>query len=98
MHGMWHFLERPPPSSDLTPLLDQLLGRGSTGRIRCPKCGWQPEKSSRWFCSMCTRGVWNTFDTRGVCPVCSYQWKHTACLRCHAFSLHEDWYERPSTP
>jgi len=37
--------------------------------------------------------VWNTFDTRGLCPGCSHQWKHTACLSCTRWSLHEDWYE-----
>jgi hypothetical protein len=36
--------------------------------------------------------VWNTFDTRGVCPACGHQWKETQCLRCQAWSPHEEWY------
>lgn len=36
--------------------------------------------------------VWNTFDTRGVCPNCDKQWKDTQCLECHRWSPHEDWY------
>jgi hypothetical protein len=68
------------------------------GRIRCPLCRWQPKKSSRWSCgdfgshSGCGT-TWNTFDTRGVCPGCDYQWKWTVCLRCHRSSPHEAWYE-----
>lgn len=70
-------------------------------RIRCPQCGWQPKASSRWYCGRrgATRGkaacgcVWNTFDTRGLCPSCCYQWTQTVCLSCHGWSRHEDWYE-----
>jgi hypothetical protein len=78
-------------------------------RIRCPLCGWQPDASSRWSCEPADspepffRGcgtVWNTFVTRGLCPGCSHQWRWTSCLRCHGWSLHEDWYDteggRPS--
>jgi hypothetical protein len=69
--------------------------------IRCPHCGWQPERSSRWYCLPCdhpeyfTAGcgtAWNTFDTKGLCPGCAYQWKHTSCLACTRWSRHEDWY------
>jgi hypothetical protein len=59
-------------------------------RIRCPKCTWQPARDSRWFCH-CGHS-WNTFDTHGVCPGCAHIWRDTACLRCHAWSEHEDWY------
>lgn len=42
---------------------------------------------------MCTcQHVWNTFDTRGVCPGCSYAWQVTMCLRCHQWSPHVAWY------
>jgi hypothetical protein len=37
--------------------------------------------------------AWNTFETRGVCPSCGRKWAKTQCLRCHEWSLHEDWYE-----
>jgi hypothetical protein len=70
-------------------------------RIRCPLCRWQPTASSRWVCGAGGKmegpfqgcgTSWNTFTTRGVCPGCAHQWRHTACLRCHRWSLHEDWY------
>ena len=72
-------------------------------RIRCPVCSWQPPRTSRWSClpmgapEFFAGGCghrWNTFDTRGCCPGCRYQWKHTSCMRCSATSLHEDWYEK----
>jgi len=64
---------------------------GTSGpHIRCPKCGWTPQKNSRW---MCTCGHhWNTFDTGGVCPACLHQWTETQCLVCHAWSAHSEWY------
>ena len=71
-------------------------------RIRCPVCKWQPGRRNRWYClpmgapehfsGGCGHG-WNTFDTRGLCPGCSYQWRHTSCLSCGVTSVHEDWYE-----
>ena len=67
-------------------------------RIRCPLCRWQPKASSRWFCASdnfhfgCGT-AWNTFDTRGRCPGCQYQWKTTDCLRCFRSSPHEAWYQ-----
>ncbi len=77
------------------------------GRIRCPACQWQPARNSRWFCmSMgppenfnagCGHG-WNTFDTRGICPGCLYNWKHTTCLSCSVTSPHDDWYVRAGQP
>jgi hypothetical protein len=59
-------------------------------RIRCPKCTYQPTKHDRWSCDC--HHVWNTFDTRGVCPACFHVWKQTACPRCHAWSPHDSWY------
>ncbi len=69
--------------------------------IRCPSCKWQPSSRDRWYCmSMgppenfnggCGHG-WHTFATRGKCPGCSYQWKHTTCFSCNITSPHDDWY------
>lgn len=59
--------------------------------IRCPLCSWRPRPSDRWACR-CGMG-WNTFLTRGRCPRCEYQWRDTACLACHRWSRHLDWYE-----
>jgi hypothetical protein len=69
--------------------------------IYCPQCAWHPESTSRWQCSRRLGGcgfAWNTFDTRGICPNCSYKWEITACLSCSRFSLHEHWYHDPKLP
>ncbi|MBY0496057.1 MAG: hypothetical protein K2Y23_17765 [Cyanobacteria bacterium] len=74
--------------------------------IRCPLCAWRPSSGDLWCCfrdddspeppfRSCGT-IWNTFATRGRCTGCSHQWKWTSCLRCSAWSLHEDWYERRS--
>lgn len=71
------------------------------GRVRCPLCGWRPAASSLWACADCYQPeyffggcgrVWNTFDTRGLCPGCGHRWRYTSCLRCGGWSPHEDWY------
>lgn len=63
---------------------------GST--IRCPKCGWVPVQEARWGCK-CGH-VWNTFETRGLCPACQHQWEVTLCYGCHETSRHADWYHQ----
>ena len=66
--------------------------RDEDRRIRCPKCAWEPAKEDRWSCGPGGCGhVWNTFDTAGRCPACDRDWNETACLRCGAWSPHEDW-------
>lgn len=63
--------------------------------ICCPKCGWEPRASSRWYC---TCGyTWNTFDTGGVCPGCVKVWEDTQCLSCGRWSPHKDWYRDEPT-
>lgn len=101
---LWRETERSPaPPVHKT---EKAKPGGRKPRIRCPKCGYQPKASDRWVCSntigsgpnsgMCGH-VWNTFDTRGKCPSCRFQWQVTACLSCHEWSAHEDWYEdRPT--
>lgn len=72
-------------------------------KIRCPLCNWKPKKANRWSCADCDAPeffyggcyqTWNTFETRGKCPNCAHQWRWTSCLKCHGWSLHEDWYEK----
>lgn len=66
--------------------------------IFCPKCRWRPRPGNRWVCSPQLGGcgtVWNTFDTQGICPKCSWKWIITCCLSCKQFSPHEDWYHDP---
>jgi hypothetical protein len=59
-------------------------------RIRCPKCRWSPDAEARWSCRC--RHIWNTFETRGLCPACGYQWTVTVCLNCGQSSAHSEWY------
>jgi hypothetical protein len=66
--------------------------RPGGNRIRCPRCAWEPRREDRWMCT-CLH-VWNTFDTRGVCPGCGQEWRETQCLRCKAWSRHHDWYAK----
>jgi hypothetical protein len=61
--------------------------------IACPKCDWRPDAGDRWSCS-CGH-LWNTFQTRGVCPTCGKVWKKTQCNAwqgCGQWSDHDDWY------
>jgi hypothetical protein len=64
----------------------------SRTRIRCPRCAWEPRQHDRWFCSPGCLCQWNTFATAGICPQCSKHWEQTACLACHQWSPHADWY------
>ena len=52
------------------------------GRVRCQLCGWQPSATSLWQCQSFGTpepffggcgAMWNTFETRGLCPGCSHQ-------------------------
>jgi hypothetical protein len=91
-------LLRREPGTLVPPELreDDAVRRGGGG-VRCPRCGWQPGRNDRWMCT-CLH-VWNTFETRGVCPGCDRTWRETQCLRCHQWSPHEAWYvEEPSPP
>lgn len=63
------------------------------GRIRCPRCGWEPKAHDLWACEPGCGHVWNTFETRGRCPACGIQWEQTACLKCGEWSVHDAWYE-----
>jgi hypothetical protein len=68
--------------------------RNRRERIRCPICAWIPTKADAWCCAPQGCGhVWNTFETRALCPGCSKQWTYTECLRCSTASPHEAWYE-----
>jgi hypothetical protein len=77
--------QRRPPPMQGTPM------RAPDGApIRCPKCRWVPVQEARWHCK-CGH-VWNTFQTRGLCPACQYQWEITLCYGCHEPSRHSAWY------
>ncbi|MBL8913888.1 MAG: hypothetical protein JNM17_24510 [Archangium sp.] len=90
-----HALTLPKEGGDLSSDLSDHLREGRDGyaRIRCPKCAWRPTKESLWSCGEPCWHAWNTFDTAGRCPKCDRVWLHTACLACHQWSPHLDWYE-----
>lgn len=60
--------------------------------ICCPECRWVPVQEARWPCKC--GYVWNTFDTRGLCPACNYQWEVTQCPSCGEVSAHAAWYPK----
>ena len=68
----------------------------SRARVRCPRCGWQPDGGAHWGCDACFT-LFDTFRTRATCPACGKRWAETQCPSCHALSPHEDWYA-PETP
>jgi hypothetical protein len=74
--------------STITKNSAELLSNNS--KIKCPKCDWQPDGVDHWSCT-CMH-IWNTFDTRGVCPNCQHKWEETQCPECDEMSPHEDWY------
>ena len=96
-------LKKADPRNDLQTFIVSDLGEDEAfERVRCPLCEWRPARSSIWCCF--ADGTpeppfdgcgteWNTFSTRGQCPGCRHQWRWTSCLRCHGWSLHDDWYE-----
>lgn len=80
-------------SPDIGRVLDELRRgerRGKGPRIRCPRCAWSPRAHDRWQC-WCGH-VWNTFETRGVCPSCAFRHLDTMCLACERWSKHAAWY------
>lgn len=94
-------LKRRDATGDDVRFLEKLRDRLRRPRIRCPSCGWQPGPTSQWGCvptgapehfSDGCGTAWNTFETGGRCPGCSYQWQYTACLQCQSWARHEEWY------
>lgn len=102
--GRVAFRRRQPgdPVFTRTPKDDADGGATAGRRIRCPQCGWQPSRSSRWSCAPVgppenypagCGTIWNTFDTGGRCPGCDHTWEWTSCLSCLGWSRHLEWYE-----
>ena len=85
----WHS-SKPRTGRVCSPAeLDEMFGPTVPG-VRCPKCKWTPRANNLWSCNCGHR--WNTFDTRGLCPDCRYQWEVTGCLQCGEMSPHAEWY------
>ena len=75
-----------------TPGVEQRRFAPDFTKIRCPRCAWRPSAHDRWHCAPGCHCQWNTFATAGVCPQCEKEWAETACLTCHQWSPHADWY------
>ena len=99
--AVWYLFQKNLTSKDLPETTEEIEEVTEFSGIRCPLCHWQPRPSSRWCCADCDAPefffsgcgmVWNTFETRGICPGCQHQWQWTTCLACWGWSLHEDWY------
>jgi len=89
-------LDDAPGTPGDPQVLDAALRRAglrpANPRLRCPRCRWRPRRHDRWICHPGCGFVWNTFETRGRCPGCAFQWAVTTCLACHETSPHLDWY------
>jgi len=81
--------KQPPGRTPLSTGPASMLGPEIPG-VLCPKCIWRPRAKNRWRCKCGHQ--WNTFDTRGLCPGCGYQWEITVCPECGEISPHKDWY------
>lgn len=102
LHSMFSAFKKTAEAEELLKKLEEKENaENGFQKIRCPHCRWQPDASSRWFCSDCDApeffynscgAMWNTFETRGKCPGCNHQWRWTSCLRCGGWARHEDWY------
>ncbi len=97
------YLLQKDPSSTVKPTPATKLEDAPSdfSRIRCPQCKWQPKAHHLWQCTPCATPeyfqggcgtLWHTFDTKGKCPGCKYQWKYTKCMFCSRWSLHQEWY------
>lgn len=82
-----------PNKGVIDKIIEKLRDGSNRPRVRCPACAWEPAAHDTWCCSPGCGHVWNTFTTYGCCPGCTKQWTHTACLRCSAWSPHDEWYE-----
>jgi Zn-dependent protease len=49
----------------------------------CPECKQPPVAGAFWKCGGC-QAVFDTFQTRAVCPVCGGEFPATACFECGA--------------
>jgi hypothetical protein len=90
-HGSLFLLKGDPDRVRVPRTTETPRDRQRRTRIRCPRCAWEPGRHDLWMC-VCLH-IWNTFDTRGVCPSCGRKWAETQCLRCAEWSPHDDWYE-----
>lgn len=57
--------------------------------LRCPLCGTPPPVGEFWNCPCKNR--FDPFATAGVCPRCSTQHRHAACVACQRPTELRDW-------
>ena len=56
----------------------------------CPRCHAEPPMGLFWQCDLCKR-VFDTFETKAVCPNCSKHFPTTMCGECKVGSPMADW-------
>jgi hypothetical protein len=62
--------------------------------FRCPSCRTAPPIGTYWRCGNCQQ-MFDTFETRGLCPHCSAQYATTTCLDCREQRPIGDWAVNP---
>lgn len=64
-------------------------------QIKCPKCHWNPRKTSLWTCEQCSN-EFNIFETIARCPRCDTEHQEIYCIDweggCGELSPYLDWY------
>jgi len=56
----------------------------------CPWCKAAPPMGNLWTCGQC-KTMFDTFETRAVCPYCATQFSATRCLDCGRMHPMSDW-------
>ena len=56
----------------------------------CPSCHSAPLLVAGWRCNQCKQ-LFDTFETRGVCPHCGYTHTTTVCPDCHELYPMDQW-------
>jgi len=56
----------------------------------CPNCGAKPPMGALWRCAQCKQ-LFDTFETRAVCPICGTQFPNTVCGECRQAHAISEW-------
>jgi Zn-dependent protease len=62
--------------------------------FQCPSCRTAPPIGTYWRCGNCQQ-MFDTFETRGVCPHCGAQFATTTCLDCREQRPIGEWAVKP---
>ena len=62
--------------------------------FKCPSCRTAPPIGTYWRCGNCEH-MFDTFETRGMCPHCGVQYATTTCLDCREQRPISEWVVDP---